>query len=109
MTEGDKPAQASRTPRAVARGTAVAERGKLWIENQSPDSRKGATIGWFRRYQAADGQLFALLISAYFFVTVLPVMLVAGSYLYSDPQRARRPRRARVCTSMARRRRCSRP
>ena len=30
-----------------------------------------------RRYQAADGQLFAVLLSAYFFVTVLPVMLVA--------------------------------
>ena len=85
MTEGDKPGQSTRTQRAVARGTAVAERGKLWIENQAPDSRKGATIGWFRRYQAADGQLFALLISAYFFVTVLPVMLVAGSYLYKDP------------------------
>jgi membrane protein len=85
VTEEDKPAQASRTTRAVARGTAVAERSKLWIENQAPDSRKGATIGWVRRYQAADGQLFALLISAYFFVTVLPVMLVAGSYLYKDP------------------------
>ena len=85
MTEEDKPAQASRTNRAIARGTAVAERGRLWIENQAPDSRKGATIGWFRRYQAADGQLYAVLISAYFFVTVLPVMLVAGSYLYKDP------------------------
>jgi membrane protein len=85
VTEEDKPAQASRTNRAIARGTAVAERGKLWIENQTPDSRKGATIGWFRRYQAADGQLYAVLLSAYFFVTVLPVMLVAGSYLYSDP------------------------
>lgn len=60
-------------------------RGRLWIENQAPDSRKGATIGWFRRYQAADGQLYAVLLSAYFLVTVLPVMLVAGSYLYSDP------------------------
>jgi membrane protein len=85
VTEGDNPDQTSRTKRAVARGTAVAERGKLWIENQTPDSRKGATIGWVRRYQAADGQLYAVLISAYFFVTVLPVMLVAGSYLYSDP------------------------
>jgi membrane protein len=57
----------------------------LWIENQAPDSRKGATIGWFRRYQAADGQLYAVLLSAYFFVTMLPVLLVASSYLYSDP------------------------
>ena len=63
----------------------MAARGRLWIENQAPDSRKGATIGWFRRYQAADGQLYAVLLSAYFLVTVLPVMLVAGSYLYNDP------------------------
>jgi membrane protein len=89
LTDKEQPdtasAKPSRTHRAVARGTAVAERGRLWIENQAPDSRKGATIGWFRRYQAADGQLYAVLLSAYFFVTVLPVMLVAGSYLYSDP------------------------
>jgi membrane protein len=71
--------------RAYTRGTAVAERGRLWIENQEPASRKGATIGWVRRYQAADGQLFAVLLSAYFFVTMLPVALVAGSYIYSDP------------------------
>jgi membrane protein len=68
-----------------ARGAAVAERGRLWIENQAPDSRKGATIGWVRRYQAADGQLYAVLLSAYFFVTLLPVALVATSYVYSDP------------------------
>ena len=74
-----------RARKAYGRGTAVAERGRLWIENQEPSSRKGATIGWVRRYQAADGQLYAVLLSAYFFLTVLPVMLVAASYLYSDP------------------------
>jgi membrane protein len=83
------PAGPSRIPRrarrAYSRGTEVAERGRLWIENQQPDSRKGATIGWVRRYQAADGQLYAVLVSAYFFLTMLPVLLVAGSYLYSDP------------------------
>jgi membrane protein len=75
----------ARAQRAVDKGTAVAKRGSLWIENQPPDSRKGATIGWVRRYQAADGQLYAVLLSAYFFLTMLPVFLVAGSYLYSDP------------------------
>jgi len=39
------------------RGAAVAEGSRLWIENRAPDPRKGATIGWVRRYQAADGQL----------------------------------------------------
>ncbi len=80
---------ASRVParvrQAAAKGNAVAERGRLWIENQAPDSRKGATIGWVRRYQAADGQLYAVLLSAYFFLTMLPVFLVTASYIYKDP------------------------
>jgi len=33
---------------------------------------RGATIGWVRRYQAADGQLFAVLLSAYLLLTLLP-------------------------------------
>ena len=38
-----------------------------------------------RRYQAADGQLYAVLLSAYFFLTMLPVFLVTASYAYKDP------------------------
>src|SRR3954447_18269914 len=70
---------------AYGRGTAAYDHGRLWIENQDPASRKGATIGWVRRYQAADGQLYAVLLSAYFFLTMVPVLLVAASYVYSDP------------------------
>jgi len=68
-----------------ARGAQATDRGRLWIENQDPASRRGATIGWWRRYQAADGQLYAVLLSAYFFLTVLPVTLVEASYVYSNP------------------------
>ena len=79
----------SRAKRAVgaaySRGSAVADRGQLWIENQDPASRTGATVGWWRRYQAADGQLYAVLLSAYFFLTILPVTLVEASYVYSNP------------------------
>jgi len=71
---------------AMARGTDVYERGRLWIENQDPASRKGATIGWVRRYQAADGQLYAVLLAAYLFLTVIPLVLVYSSYLYRDPE-----------------------
>jgi membrane protein len=53
--------------------------------NRDPASHSGAAIGWVRRYQAADGQLYAVLLSAYLFLTVLPAMLVEASYLYSDP------------------------
>jgi membrane protein len=86
---GGEPPRASRIPdrarRAAARGTEVAERGRLWIENQPPDSRKGATVGWVRRYQAADGQLYAVLLSAYLLLTMVPVVLVTASYVYKDP------------------------
>jgi membrane protein len=70
---------------AYARGNAIYDHGRLWIENQPPSSRKGATIGWVRRYQAADGQLYAVLLAAYFFLTVIPLVLVEASYVYDDP------------------------
>jgi membrane protein len=70
---------------AKTRGSAASERGRVWVESQEPASRKGATIGWLRRYQAADGQLYALLLGSYFLLTVLPVTLVAVSYVYDDP------------------------
>jgi len=79
----------SRTRRAYTaactKGTASYDRGRLWIENQDPASRRGATIGWVRRYQAADGQLFAVLMAAYFFLTVIPLLLVETTYAYNDP------------------------
>jgi membrane protein len=74
-----------RLARWWARGSAVADRGVAWLERQDPVTRKGAAIGWFRRYQAADGQLFALLLTAYMFVTLLPVCVVVSGYLYKDP------------------------
>ena len=85
MTGGERsPEPRPRAPwgitAAYARGAAVAERGQLWIENQDPASRRGASIGWVRRYQAADGQLYAVLLSAYFFLTVLPVTTVQVRY-----------------------------
>ena len=98
MTEEDEHAgqetstlKASSRPRRVydsaqTRGTGAYERGRLWIANQDPASRKGATIGWVRRYQAADGQLYAVLLSAYLFLTLVPLLLVISSYVYSDPE-----------------------
>ena len=91
--EGTRPARedigATRARRAYVsaqtRGTVAYERGRLWIENQDPASGKGVTIGWVRRYQAADGQLYAVLLSAYLFLTLLPLLLIYSSYVYSDP------------------------
>ena len=38
-----------------------------------------------RRYQASNGQLFAVLLSAYLLLTLIPVFLVTASYAYKDP------------------------
>jgi membrane protein len=67
------------------RGDALAARGLSWLERQDPASRKGATIGWLRRFQAANGQLYAVLLTAYIFITLLPAVIVMGTYLERNP------------------------
>ena len=42
-------------------------------------------MGWVRRYQAADGQLYAVLLAAYLLLTADPLLLLFSSYLYRDP------------------------
>lgn len=71
--------------RARARSIAAAERSRGWIEHQEPASKKGAAINWVRRYREADGQLYAVLLTAYVFVTLLPVAIVVETYVYRDP------------------------
>jgi uncharacterized BrkB/YihY/UPF0761 family membrane protein len=78
-------AEPGRTKRSVERATAASQKGKRWVEGQDPASSAGVAIGWFRRYAAADGQLYAVLLTAYFFLTLLPAALVMSSYLESDP------------------------
>jgi membrane protein len=70
---------------ALAKGTAVADRATEWVEAQHPSTRKGASVGMVRRYQAADGQLYAVLLTAYIFITVLPAAFVMASYTERDP------------------------
>ena len=75
-----------RVARASTRVTVAADRGRDWVERQEPGTRKGATIGWFRRYRDADGQLYAVLLTAYIFISVLPVAVVMESSLAADPR-----------------------
>lgn len=70
---------------AGSKGTAVAGRGTRWIEARDPASHLGAAIGCARRYRAADGQLYALLLATYFFLTIVPILIVEAGYVYSDP------------------------
>ena len=70
---------------AWTRGTAVVDRGKDWADRQDPATRKGASIGWYRRFRESDGGLLAVLVSAYFFVTAIPAAVVMMNYVYNDP------------------------
>lgn len=72
-------------PGRIERAKATAQRGQMWVERQDPASAPGVTIGWFRRYVAADGQLYAVLLTSYIFLTVLPAALVLASYLDTNP------------------------
>jgi len=75
---------ANRTRDAVS---SAIDRSSSWIERQEPGSRSGATVGWLRLYRQADGPLYAMLLSAYVFITVIPATLVIATYVYSDPGR----------------------
>jgi len=75
---------ANRTREAVS---SAIDRSSSWIERQEPGSRSGATVGWFQLYLRADGPLYAMLLSAYVFITVIPATLVIATYVYSDPGR----------------------
>ena len=70
-------------PSYYARAKGTAERGQQWVERLDPASSPGVTVGWFRRYAAADGQLYAVLLTSYVFLTVLPAALVMASYTQS--------------------------
>ena len=71
---------------AHARGTDYANRGKFWVDTRDPASVHGAAIGWFKRYRAADGQLYAVLLTAYLFLTLVPLLIIETSYAYKNPE-----------------------
>lgn len=71
--------------RAFAWTERYTEKAQAWADRQEAHSRKGVALGWFGRYRQSDGQLFALLLAAYFFVTLLPAAIAMGSYTDADP------------------------
>jgi uncharacterized BrkB/YihY/UPF0761 family membrane protein len=72
--------------RAFAWSQRYTTRAEGWAKRQEEHSRKGVALGWFGRYRQADGQLFALLLAAYFFVTLLPATIAMSSYADGDPK-----------------------
>jgi hypothetical protein len=55
------------------------------VERQDPGSAPGIVIGAWRRYQAVEGPLQSLLMTAYVVIAVLPAVLVMEEYLDSNP------------------------
>jgi uncharacterized BrkB/YihY/UPF0761 family membrane protein len=70
---------------AKARVDSVSRRGKDWVERQDPASPQGTAIGAWQRFQAVEGPLQSLLLTAYTVVAVLPALLVMDEYLERDP------------------------
>jgi membrane protein len=70
---------------AKTRVEATAQRGKDWVERQDPASPQGAAIGAWQRFQAVEGPLQSLLLTAYTVIAVLPALLVVDEYLERDP------------------------
>src|SRR5262249_4505623 len=68
-----------------ARAEAVSSRGREWVNRQEPGSLPGVAIGAWRRYQAVDGPLQSLLLTAYVLLAVVPALLVMEEYLDSNP------------------------
>jgi uncharacterized BrkB/YihY/UPF0761 family membrane protein len=92
-----EPSEPSGTPRsfsdrAVDLGTRAfawteqyTDKAQAWADRQNKASATGVALGWFGRYREADGQLFGLLLAAYFFVTLLPAVIAMATYASSSP------------------------
>jgi membrane protein len=76
----------SKLSRAKDRVGTVSQRGRDWVERQEPGSRRGVLIGAWERYQAVEGPLQSLLLTAYTVIAVLPALLVMEEYLDSNPR-----------------------
>ena len=68
-----------------ARVESATRRGQDWVERQDPSSPQGTAIGAWQRFQAVEGPLQSLLLTAYTVIAVLPALLVMDEYLERDP------------------------
>jgi hypothetical protein len=80
----EQPSHRSLLSRARARAEALSNRGRGWVDHQQPGSVPGVAIGAWRRYQAVEGPLQSLLLTAYVLIAVVPALLVLEEYL--DPR-----------------------
>ncbi len=70
---------------AKERVRSASSRGQEWVERQDPASPQGTAIGAWQRFQAVEGPLQSLLLTAYTVIAVLPALLVMDEYLERDP------------------------
>ena len=61
-----------------------------WVESRDAASYSGLAVRWYRGYRNLDGGFYSLVLTAFFFVTLLPTALVLNAYARSDPEAAAR-------------------
>src|SRR4051812_26271166 len=71
---------------AKSRGESVARKAREWTERQEPTSRQGVVIDAFKRYREAEGALYALVMTAYSLIALLPAVLLVSALLRSGPR-----------------------
>ncbi len=59
-----------------------------WVERRDAASFSGVAVSWYRRYRDVDGAFYALAVTAFLFVTVLPAALVLDAYASASPNAA---------------------
>jgi membrane protein len=87
VTEPQEQPKAGVKHKAIAawdRGNAMARKGVDWVEAQPAHSRKGAAIGVARRYKAAEGSVYVMLLSAYSLLTFIPALVAISTYTTSN-------------------------
>jgi membrane protein len=87
VTEQQEQPKAGVKGKAVAawdRGNALAKRGIDWAEAEPSHTRKGAAIGVARRYKAAEGSVYVMLLSAYSLLTFIPALVAISTYTTSN-------------------------
>jgi uncharacterized BrkB/YihY/UPF0761 family membrane protein len=73
---------------SVERKYTSVDRGvRGWTDRQeAAASHAGVAIGAYRHYRDADGAFYSLVLTAFFFVTLLPAALVLEAYAAANPE-----------------------
>jgi uncharacterized BrkB/YihY/UPF0761 family membrane protein len=82
-----KPSRLKGAASRVERKYTSVDRGvRDWTDRQEASSHAGIALATWRHYRDAEGQFYSLVLTAFFFLTLLPAALVLETYAESDPE-----------------------